>query len=213
MKFKMFIKVCGITDKKQAEQIEDYGATHIGVIHFEKSPRHININKIKDIKENLQKSKLVAVVVNPTEDLVKKLLDITDIIQFHGDESLEFIKKFPKERVIKAFRIKDENSIEKIKLFVNENYLILIDAYSEKEYGGTGKQINQKLVLKVKNLTDRFILSGGLDEKNVYELIKKYKPFGVDASSKLELKPGIKDLNKVKNYIINAKKAFGEISE
>jgi len=207
----MFIKVCGITDKNQAKEIENYGATYIGVIHFEKSPRHIEIEKIKEIKKSLQKSKLVAVVVNPTEEKVKNLLKIVDIIQFHGDESLHFIKKFPKEKVIKAFRIKDKESIEKIKPFVKEGYIVLIDAYSEKEYGGTGKQINSKLIEEVKKITDKFILSGGLDEKNVYNLIKKYKPYGVDASSKLETKAGIKDLEKVKKYIQNAQKAYGEI--
>ncbi len=208
-----FIKVCGITDENQAKKISSLGVSHIGVIYFPKSPRHINLEQIKKIKNSLPENvKLVAVVVNPKKEDVEKLLETADIIQFHGDESLEFVKHFPKEKVIKAFRLKDENSLKQIKPFVDEGYLILIDAYSEKEYGGTGKQINKELVEKVKGMTDKFILSGGLSGKNVYDLIKLYKPYGVDASSKLEIKAGIKNLDKVKNYIQNAQKAFEEIN-
>ncbi len=208
-----FIKVCGITEKEQAKKIASLGASYIGVVYFPKSPRHINLDKIKKIKNSLPEDvKLVAVVVNPKKEDVEKLLETADIIQFHGDESLEFVKQFPKEKVIKAFRLKDEQSLEQIKPFVDEGYLILIDAYSEKEYGGTGKQINKELVEKVKGMTDKFILSGGLSDENVYDLIKLYKPYGVDASSKLEIKAGIKDLDKVQSYIQNAQKAFEEIN-
>ena len=208
-----FIKVCGITEEEQAKKIASLGASYIGVVYFPESPRHINLDEIKKIKNSLPENvKLVAVVVNPKKEDVEKLLEVADLIQFHGDESLEFVKQFPKEKVIKAFRLKDEKSLKQIKPFVDEGYLILIDAYSEKEYGGTGKRINKNLVGGVKNITDKFILSGGLSDENVYDLIKLYKPYGVDASSKLEIKAGIKDLNKVKNYIQNAQKAFEEIN-
>ncbi len=208
----MIIKVCGITEEKQAVEISDFGATHIGVIHFPKSPRHIEVEKIKSIKSVLpQKTKLVAVVVNPGKETVNKLLEIVDIIQFHGDESLEFVKTFPKEKVFKAFRVKNEEDIQKIKPFSEEGFTILIDAFHEKAYGGTGKQINPELAKKIVEEFRNVILSGGLSPENVEYLIKEIKPIGVDASSKLETKPGIKDLKKTRDFILKAKKAFGEI--
>lgn len=197
-----FIKICGITDTEQAKEISNLPITHIGVIHFKKSPRHLEIEGIKKIKSNISNNvKLVAVVVNPTEKTVNELLKIVDIIQFHGDESINFVKKFPKERVIKAFRVKSVEDIDKMKHFWEEDYLVLIDAYSENAYGGTGKQINRELAKYIVSLYPKTILSGGLSEKNIKELIEYIKPYGVDASSKLEIKAGIKDLNKVKKFV------------
>ncbi len=197
-----FIKICGITDKEQARDISNLPITHIGVIHFPKSPRHIGIDKIKEIKDYINKSvKLVAVVVNPEKETVLKLLEVADVIQFHGDESLDFIKRFPKDRVIKAFRVKSKDDLPKMKPFFKEGYTILIDAYSKDAYGGTGKQINKELAKYIVEQYPKTVLSGGLSAENVKELIEYIKPYGVDASSKLEIKAGIKDIEKVKRFV------------
>jgi phosphoribosylanthranilate isomerase len=202
-----FIKICGIKSEEQAIKIAELGATHIGVIHFPKSPRHIDLDKIKSIKESLQnRAKLVAVVVKPEEELVKKLLDIVDIIQFHGDEPLEFIKKFPKDRVIKVFRVKSFEDIEKMKPFWKEDYLTLIDTFKKDEYGGTGERIDIELAKSIINQYPKTILSGGLSPDNLEDILPIVKPYGVDASSKLEVSAGVKDLEKVKRFINIAKR-------
>ncbi len=207
----MFIKICGITQPEQAYNISRYGATHIGVVFFEKSPRHVSLEEIRHIKEAVSDStKLVAVVVNPTKEIVNSLFEFVDMVQFHGDEPLEFISQFPKEKVIKAFRLKDEKVFNEIEKFLKNDYLILVDSYSKGAYGGTGKQINKDFLYKLKRITDRFILSGGLSETNVGKLIDEIKPYGVDASSKLEVSPGIKDLEKVKKFIKIAKDKLGD---
>jgi len=203
------IKICGLTNKEQAKKIAFLGATHIGMVYFDKSPRHVDMEKIKDITKEIEGiSKSVAVVVNPSEETVWKLLDIVDVIQFHGEESIEFVAKFPEEKVIKAFRIKNEKDVNRIKPFVEKNYLILIDAYSEKAYGGTGKQVNPELAKKVLQMHRRTVLSGGLSPENVEKLLRQIKPYGVDASSKLEIKPGVKDLKKVKEFIERVKRFY-----
>ncbi len=207
----MFIKICGITEPEQANKISNLGATHIGVVFFEKSPRHISLGRIEEIKASVKKiTKVVAVVVNPDYKAVENLLNVVDIIQFHGNESIEFLKEFPKQRVIKAFRLKSEDELRTIEEFVDEDFLILIDSFSNKAYGGTGKQIDVELAKKVRKLTDRFILSGGLSPENLAYLIEEIRPFGVDASSRLEISPGIKDLDKVKNFIDIARKNLEE---
>jgi len=208
-----FIKVCGITDENQAVEVAKQGATHIGVIHFEKSPRHIPLEKIKSIKEKVSHLpvKVVAVVVNPSKELVENLFKVVDVVQLHGDETVEFAKEFDKEKIIKAVRMKDENSLKILENFSKEGFLVLVDAFKKGEYGGTGQQIDEHLITQVSDTADRFILSGGLSEENVYHLIKKHRPYGVDASSKLEISAGIKDLQKVESYIKNAQKAFKEI--
>ncbi|ACO03187.1 MAG TPA: phosphoribosylanthranilate isomerase [Persephonella sp.] len=197
-----FIKICGITQVEQALIVSELGATHIGVIFFEKSPRHIDIKRIREIRKSIQgKTRLVAVTVNPSEKIVEELLKTVDIVQFHGNETVEFLSKFPEDRVIKAFRIKSEKDINMMFPFFEKNYPVLIDTYKEGEYGGTGKQIDPDLARKVTQIYDRIILSGGLSPENLKRLIDHIKPYGVDASSKLEIKPGIKDLEKVERFI------------
>ncbi len=205
----MIIKICGLTDPFQAYRVSEIGATHIGVIHFPKSPRHIDIEKIKEIKNCLKgRAKLVAVVVNPDKDTVKELLEIVDIVQFHGDEDLRFIKQFPQERVFKAFRVKGKEDLEKIKPYADSGYTVLIDAFSKEAYGGTGKQIDPDLARYISKTYKNIILSGGLSPENIEELVEKVRPIGVDASSKLEVYPGFKDLEKVKVFIEKAKKSL-----
>lgn len=196
------VKICGITDEKQAREISLAGADYIGVVLFPKSPRFVNPQKVKEIKSSISNTtKLVAVVVNPDIKLCRELLEIVDLIQFHGEEDIEFIELFPKDKVIKAFRIKDEKDLEKLKPFMEKDYLILIDAYKEGEYGGTGSSINMEIIKRICDLYDKVIVAGGLSAENVREIIKSAKPFGVDASSKLEIKPGIKDMDKVREFI------------
>lgn len=196
------VKICGITDEKQAREISLAGADYIGVVLFPKSPRFVNLQKLKEIKSSISNTtKLVAVVVNPDIKLCRELLEIVDLIQFHGEEDIEFIELFPKDKVIKAFRIRDEKDLEKLKPFMEKDYLILIDAYKEGEYGGTGSSINMEIIKRVCDLYDKVIVAGGLSAENVREIIKSAKPFGVDASSKLEIKPGIKDMDKVREFI------------
>ena len=206
------IKICGLTDKNQAISIGKMGATHIGMIHYEKSPRHLPIEKIKDISNALKGiSKSVAVVVNPNKKLVNDLLSIVDVVQLHGEESPEFVSVFPKDRIIKAFRVKSENDINRIKPFTEMGITILIDAYSEKAYGGTGKQINPDLAKKIVDFYRKTVLSGGLSPENLENLLEYVKPYGVDASSKLEIKPGIKDLRKTEIFIKIARKFYESV--
>ncbi|NPA12794.1 MAG: phosphoribosylanthranilate isomerase [Aquificae bacterium] len=205
-----FIKICGITTEEQGVKIAQLGATHIGMIHFEKSPRHIPLSKIQSIASSIKgKAKSVAVVVNPNKETVEKLLNIVDFIQLHGDEDIQFALQFPKDRVIKAFRIKDKGDITKIQPFYKEGFTVLIDAYSPTEYGGTGKRINPNLAKEVVSLFPKTVLSGGLSEENITEILKQVKPYGVDASSKLEIKPGLKDLQKVERFIKKVREFYG----
>lgn len=200
------VKICGITDPQQARDISLAGADYIGVVLFEKSPRFIPTESLKKIKEKIPKNtKLVAVVVNPTKEECEEILKVADIVQFHGEESLEFVSQFEKDRVIKAFRIRDESDIEKIKPFMEKGYTILIDAYIQGEYGGTGHQIDLNLVRKICGAYDKVIVAGGLSEENIGYILREVKPYGVDASSKLEIRPGIKDLEKVRKFIKAAK--------
>ncbi len=198
----MIIKICGITNPIQAKEISKLGADYIGVITYKKSPRYVNFETIKKIKETINgKTKLVVVVVNPTKEEAEKYLEVADFVQFHGDEDIDFIKNFPKEKVIKALRIKDDLDISNISPYIKENIPILIDTYKEGMYGGTGEMQKLETVKKILDIYDKVIISGGLSEENIDKVLKHIKPYGVDASSKLEKEPGIKNIEKVKKFI------------
>ncbi|WP_297889285.1 phosphoribosylanthranilate isomerase [Sulfurihydrogenibium sp.] len=198
----MIIKICGITLPQQAGEICSIGADFIGAIFYPKSPRYVNIDTLKTLKKSLNKNcKLVGVVVNPEEDTVYEILNTVDYVQFHGDEDYNFIKKFDKNKVIKVFRVKQESQIKDMEKYMEDGYLILVDTYKEGLYGGTGESINLELVKKIVNLYSKVIVSGGLGPDNIKKLLDFVKPYGVDASSKLEIKPGLKDTNKVKEFI------------
>lgn len=196
------VKICGITRPQQGRDISLLGADYIGVVVYPKSPRNVSLKDVMDIKDAIYgNTKLVAVVVDPDRELVEELLKVVDIIQFHSDESLEVLEQFPKERVIKAFRVRDKGDLDKLKPFIEKGYTVLVDAYVEGQYGGTGSRLDVELLRNLVRIWDKMIVAGGLSDENVEQLLKEVKPFGVDASSRLEISPGIKDLEKVKRFI------------
>ncbi len=124
-------------------------------------------------------------------------------VQLHGDESPEFCSRFSYP-VIKALRIKDSNDLQRVDSFCTQ--AILFDTFSKKDYGGTGKSFNWKVLKKLK--TDKkIILSGGLNPDNVKQAIKTVKPYAVDVSSGVEKSPGMKDHKKIKSFIEAVKNA------
>jgi len=196
------LKICGLTDIKQAEETAEAGATHIGMIFFEGSPRHLPIGKIRDIASCIKgKTTSVAITVNQDIKTLTTLLDVVDMVQLHGEEPIELIKNLPQGRVIKALRIKEEKDLKKIEMYGDTGIPVLIDAYSKKAYGGTGKQIEPELAKKAVEVYPKIILSGGLSPENIRQILEYIKPAGVDASSKLEVCPGVKDMAKVKDFI------------
>ncbi|WP_457624124.1 phosphoribosylanthranilate isomerase [Persephonella sp.] len=196
------LKICGLTDRKQAEETAQAGATHIGMIFFEKSPRHVPLEVIGEISAGIKGRAIsVAVTVNQDLKILQNLLDVVDMVQLHGEEPVGLIRDLPEGRVIKALRIKDEKDLEKVELYGKTGVPVLIDAYSEKAYGGTGKQIEPQLAKKAVDIYPMTVLSGGLSPENVGQLLEQIRPAGVDASSKLEVRPGIKDMTRVKKFI------------
>ena len=198
------IKICGITNFKDAKKASDLGAYMLGFNFYKKSPRYITPNKAKSIIDKLPKSvKKVGIFVNePTEKIINtaKLCHL-GYIQLHGDESPEFCKSLKKYRIIKALRIKNSNDIKKIKLFKGLVWAILLDTYQKKSYGGTGKTFNWKLAKEAKKYKIPIILAGGIGPDNIQEAIKTVNPYAVDVCTSIEKSPGNKDTNKLNLFI------------
>lgn len=201
----LWVKICGITNLEDALATVDLGVDALGFIFYEKSPRKITKKKAKEIINALPKEAIkVGLFVDELEEKVNEIASSChfDILQFHGDETPNYCKKFP-QKIIKAFRIKDKKSLANIPKYEVDYYLL--DAYSENLPGGTGRTFNWDLAKEAKKFGRPIILSGGLNPENIIEALEKVSPFGVDVSSGVELSPGKKDHKKLEEFITKVK--------
>ncbi len=200
----MRVKICGITQIKQGQEIAALGANSIGFICVEQSPRYIAPDKIRAIADSLPTTTdKVGVFAN--HSLAEIITVITNAnltgVQLHGQESPEFCRRLgeavaPDIELIKAFRIKSAPSLTLTAAYVDCVNTLLLDAYHPQMLGGTGKTIDwQDLALFKPDLP--WMLAGGLTPDNIAEALARLKPDGIDLSSGVERSPGNKDLEKV----------------
>lgn len=200
------VKICGITNYKDAAFCCKCGVDFLGFIFYKKSARYIDpVNAAKIISrlpENVQK---VGVFVNENINLVKDIYKNCglDMLQFHGDEPKEYFEDFRSIKTIKAFRVGDNFSFSQVDFF--EPDFFLFDSFKSGFFGGTGEVFDWGLFESFKELRRPFIISGGLNPGNIEVLLKRIAPFAVDVSSGVEKEPGIKDHVLVEAFIKIAK--------
>ena len=197
------VKVCGMTSLKDALVAVEGGADAVGFIFYKKSPRSVTMKTVREIVLELPPFvDTVGVFVDETAEQVNKIADYCnlDIIQLHGNESPTFCKKI-RRKVIKAFRIKDMQSVKKLSSFQVSGFLL--DTFSENLHGGTGKVFDWNLALPAKKFGP-VIMAGGLTPNNVQQAVRQIRPYGVDVCSGVESEPGIKDHKKVRAFLKNA---------
>lgn len=212
----VWIKICGITNIDDAKSISELRADAVGFVLSANGPRRVEAITAYRIIEALRtgenKISMVGVFVN--EEIGRVLNDYRnlrlDYIQLSGDEDMDYLKDLKEKakdiKIIKSIRIKNKSEsyrakinkkVDKLKEYAD---FILMDSYSKNVYGGTGVSFNWDIV-KDYYREIPVILSGGLDAENVRQAVDIVKPFGVDASSKLEIYPGKKDIDKVTKFI------------
>lgn len=194
------IKICGITNKKDALIASEYGADALGFI-FAQSPRKISPSSARKIISQLPPFiTRVGVFVDENPNTVNEIVNLCglDAVQLHGRESPSYCKKI-RSRVIKVFRAKDRLSLRNIPRY--DVSAIMLDTYSKEKYGGTGKIFNWDLALYAKKYGLPLILSGGLNLSNILPAIRQVHPYAVDISSGIEIIPGEKDIKKMKRAL------------
>lgn len=194
----MKVKICGITNLADAITASDAGANYLGFIFYPKSPRSITPELARDIIANLQTTaKKVGVFVNATINDINSTVDLCglDIIQLHGEETAEFAQQLDFKRVWKAFHITSMADIEQAAAFPAA--AILVDTATTTLRGGTGKTCDWQLATEA---AAKFttVLAGGITPANIREAINKVKPFAIDVASGVEVAPGIKEHNKIR---------------
>ncbi len=200
------VKVCGITSPEDARVAAEAGADAIGLV-FAESPRRVSVERAREIAAALPQDILkVGVFVNEEPDEVLRIAGEIglDCAQLHGDETPEVVAAIRGGGVgvMKALRVRDAEALAEI-----ENYeadLFLLDAWSAEARGGTGERFDWELAKSLKG-RDNIVVSGGLDPGNVREAIEYFEPYGVDASSSLEERPGKKSGERVRRFVGAAK--------
>jgi phosphoribosylanthranilate isomerase len=199
------VKICGITSVEDALTAVEAGADALGFMFYAASPRCLTTERAaKIIRELPPFVARVGVFVDPTEEEVRRAITECgiDTLQFHGEESPAFCGGFGL-KTIKAFRIRDEESLKATATYPDQAWLL--DSFVAGKPGGTGERFNWDLAREATQRSRRVILAGGLKPENAADAVRKVRPYALDVSSGVESAPGRKDAAKVRAFIAAAK--------
>jgi len=218
------IKICGLTNINDVLNAHFYGADLLGFIFVENTPRYVS--DIKNILSYfpLEKRKKVNIVGLFRDTDINYILEKIgglgfDFVQLHGDESPGYcllLKEKFKNKFNESIKIIKTFKINKNSLLLNEKYDIidyeknidffLFDTYHPSLSGGTGLRFDLQCLGKIKQKINKpFFIAGGFNPDNVINAIKEINPYGIDISSGVEKKIGIKDKSLLERFIKNAK--------
>ncbi len=200
------VKICGITNRADADAAVALGADALGFNTWPGSKRYIDLEResawLSRVAPLVTK---VAVVVNSTLAQVESIsaLSFIDLIQLHGDESPAFCRALADRGVpfIKAIALENAASVDLLEEF--SAGAILVDSFTPRGFGGTGELIDTSLVERLvkRHPHIRLILSGGLRPGNVAALVQRFHPYAVDVASGVESGPGLKDWRSMADFI------------
>jgi phosphoribosylanthranilate isomerase len=197
----MRVKICGITRAEDAQAAVRMGASAIGFVFWERSPRNISPDKAGEIISMLPAFvTTVGVYVDPVRDWVIETSSRAglNLLQFHGDEPPDFCRQFSLP-YIKAVRVKEGVDLIQYATRHGGAKGLLLDTFVEGAPGGTGQEFDWSLVPR--DLRLPLILSGGLHAGNVARAIGQVRPWAVDVSSGVEASRGIKDADKIAAFM------------
>lgn len=202
------VKICGVTRVEDAVMAVELGADALGFNFYPPSPRYVSPKGAAEILRELPKHVCkVAVFVSEPKARVGDVIAACRLddgraltgLQFHGDETGAYCRGWGL-KVIKAFRIRSGESFSRMGAFPADYYLL--DSWSP-QFGGSGSGFSWDWIRGI--APERLILSGGLSLHNIEKAIHQVQPFAVDVCSGVESKPGVKDRDKLRDFILAAK--------
>lgn len=202
----MAVKVCGITSAQQMSELCKLNVDYGGLIFYPRSPRYF-VGKIQpdELKECAAQIRLTGVFVNEEPEYIKMMIDTYHLaaVQLCGSETVDeclALKKYAD--VFKVIHLDEEAmSVDLVSEWEHAVDYLLFDTKSA-GFGGSGKKFDWNILSK-SEIANPFFLSGGIsaDDAGVINSFQHPKFFGVDINSRFEISPGIKDMNKIKQFI------------
>ena len=206
------VKICGLSTPETIEAAVDAGATHIGLVHFDKSPRHVSLEDAVRLRKIVPSTvKTVVLLVNADVRTSGRVIELVkpDVIQFHGSETPEWIGLVRKKTDVETWRalgVKDRETLLNSRRFEGAVDRLLFDAPAKALPGGNGETFRWELLAGFEHRIP-WGLAGGLTPDNVAEAIRSTGTQMVDASSGLESAPGVKDVDKINAFCKAARAA------
>ncbi|MEJ6559078.1 MAG: phosphoribosylanthranilate isomerase [Candidatus Thioglobus sp.] len=200
----MKIKICGFTQAQNARDASLLGIDAIGLVFYDKSPRYVEIQRALEIVQALPPFiNRVGLFVNADSYFIDEVLCEVplDTLQFHGDETPQECQQYGLP-FMKALRVNEQTNIPKLAQDYHQANGLLLDAYNSTTYGGTGESFDWSLAKVELDLP--IILAGGLNPETVGKAIQQVSPYAVDVSSGVESSKGIKDIQKIQQFIQQA---------
>lgn len=215
------VKICGITNARDALTVAQAGADAIGINFYARSPRYVTTDVARQIAKAVPKGivKVGLFVDTPAGQVCRLFDDLQlDLIQIHGDQPPEFLAQLGSRPVMRAFRVGPEGLapvtayLHRCRQLKARPALTLFDSSTPGLYGGTGKTGSWKLARQYVEQPDLppLVLAGGLTCENVMLAILAVRPAGVDAASGVESRPGRKDPIAVAAFVEAARTAFAQ---
>jgi phosphoribosylanthranilate isomerase len=212
----LIIKICGIKTPALLEAAIESGADMVGFMHFERSPRYVDLETLQELISVARgRIETCAVLVNPDNSTVMEVAALSpDWIQLHGPETphrVEAIRDEAGIAILKALSIGSAEDVAHVAAFAEVADRLLLDAKPPKgadRSGGNGITFDWTL-LKALDPTLGFMLSGGLTPDTVGDAIRQVRPMGVDVSSGVETAPGVKSAALIRSFTANARQAHG----
>ena len=204
----MDIKICGLSTPETVNAALARGASHVGFVHFDKSPRHLDLAAMAELVRLVDgRAETVIVTVDPDDALVDRFADEVrpDWLQLHGAETpgrVRDIKARSGLKVMKALPVATAEDLGAIAAYDGIADRMLLDSRRPKGSvlpGGNGVSFDWTLLAAL-DPELRYMLSGGIDAGNVAEAVRIARPAGIDVSSGVESAPGVKDPARIHSF-------------
>jgi len=197
------VKICGITRVEDAHAAIDAGADMLGLNFYAKSPRYVELDRARQIRAAIgSRAALVGVFVNAERAYIDDRLRAAslDMLQFSGDEDATALASWSVPSIATC-RLKPG---EVSSVTTRPADYVLFDAFDAKLHGGSGSRIPLAQLRRL-DLSRAFV-AGGLNPDNVAE-VAALDPYAVDCASGVESSPGVKDHDKLRSFVANAKRS------
>jgi phosphoribosylanthranilate isomerase len=211
------IKICGLSTPQTLDAALAAGADLVGFVRFSKSPRHVSLEAGRMLSEQARgRAERVLLLVDATDAEIAEAIGAMDpdMLQLHGHETPDRVADIRDcfgRPILKAIGIAEASDLALATGFAGVADYLLLDAKPPRATtalpGGNGLSFDWRLLAGL-DRTLPFMLSGGLDPDNVAEAIRLTAPNAVDVSSGVEIRPGVKDPDRIDAFVKAARAAF-----